>query len=84
MKLNTTEVLPIVWLEKLHFHQQKFISSLSRYVGTVFIIVGAVFGSVTALAVAGILVWWNCGKKRRNTKGTEGKCCLHVMLSNEQ
>ncbi|XP_066024506.1 fibroblast growth factor receptor 1-A-like isoform X2 [Pocillopora verrucosa] len=39
--------------------------------GTVLIIVGAVFGSVAALAVAGILVWWTCGKKRRNTKGTE-------------
>ena len=57
MKLNTTEVRPIVWLEKLRFHQQKFISSLSCFVGTVFIIVGAVFGSVAALAVAGILVW---------------------------
>ncbi|XP_066024991.1 uncharacterized protein [Pocillopora verrucosa] len=35
------------------------------------IIVGAVFGSVAALAVAGILVWWTCRKKRRNTKITE-------------
>ncbi|CAH3158962.1 unnamed protein product, partial [Pocillopora meandrina] len=35
------------------------------------VIVGAVFGSVAALAGAGILVWWTCRKKRRNTKGTE-------------
>ena len=74
----------IVWLEKIRFHLQKFISSLSRFVGNIGIIVGAVFGSVAALAVAGILVWWTCRKKRRNTKGTEGKCCIHVMLSNEQ
>ena len=38
---------------------------LSRIVGTISIIVGAVFGSVTALAVAEILVWWNCRKKKR-------------------
>ena len=74
----------IVWLEEIRFHVQKFISILSRFVGTIGIIVGAVFGSVAALAVAGILVWWTCRKKRRNTKGTEGKCCIHVMLSNEQ
>ena len=62
----------IVRFEKTHFHLKKFISSLSRFVGTVFIIVGAVFGLVAALAIAGILVWWTCRKKRRNTKGTEG------------
>ena len=50
---------------------------------TVGIVVGAVFGSVAALAIAGILVWWTCRKKRRNRKGTEGKCCIHVMLSND-
>ena len=42
------------------------------------------FGSVAALAVAGILVLWTCRKKRPNTKGIEGKCCTHLMLSNEQ
>ena len=73
----------IVWLEKKHSHLQKFISSSSRFVGTVCIIVGAVCGSVAALAVAGVLVWWTCKKKRRNIKSTEGKCCIHVMLSNE-
>ena len=62
---------------------QKFISSLSRFVGTIGIIVGAVFGSVAALAVAVIFVWWTFRKRRRNTRGTEGKCCLYVMLSNE-
>ena len=41
------------------------------------------FGSVAALAVAGILVWWTCRKKRPNTKGIEGKCCTHLVLSNE-
>ena len=41
------------------------------------------FGSVAALAVAGILVWWTCRKNRGNTESTEGKCCIHVMLSNE-
>ncbi|XP_066024530.1 fibroblast growth factor receptor 1-A-like isoform X2 [Pocillopora verrucosa] len=47
-------------------------SPLDRsYVGIIGIVVGAVFGSVAALAVAGILVWWTCWKKRRNTKGTE-------------
>ena len=51
--------------------------------GTIGVVVGAVFGSVAALVVAGILVWWTCRKKRRNTKGTEGKRCMHVMLSNE-
>ena len=50
-------------------------------VGTIGIVVVAVFGSVAALAVARILVWWTCRKKRRNTEGTEGKCCIHVMLS---
>ena len=73
----------IVWLEK-RFHLQKFSSSLSRFVGTIGIIVGAVFGSVAALAITGILVWWTCRKKRRNTKGTEGKCYIHIMLSNEK
>ncbi|XP_066024350.1 igLON family member 5-like, partial [Pocillopora verrucosa] len=34
---------------------------------TVSITVGAVFGSVAALVVAGILVWWTRRKKRRNT-----------------
>ena len=47
---------------------------------TIGIVVGAVFGSVAALAVAGILVWRTCRKKRRISKGTEGKCCIHVML----
>ena len=47
------------------------------------IVVGAVFGSVVALAVAGILFWWTCRKMRSNRKGTKGKCCIHVMLSNE-
>ena len=70
----------IIWLKKTRFHLQKIISSLSRFVGTVCIIVSAAFGSVAALAVAGILVWWTCRKKRRNTKGTEGKCCIHVFL----
>ena len=73
----------IVWLEEIRSHLQKFISSFSRFVDTVSITVGAVFGSVAALVVAGILVWWTCRKKRRNTKGSEGKCCIHVMLSNE-
>ncbi|XP_066024433.1 fibroblast growth factor receptor 2 [Pocillopora verrucosa] len=41
------------------------------YGDTVSITVGAVFGSVAALVVAGILVWWTCRKKRRNTKGSE-------------
>nr|XP_058961494.1 fibroblast growth factor receptor 3-like [Pocillopora verrucosa] len=39
--------------------------------GTIGIVVGAVFGSVAALAIAGILVWWTCRKKRHNRKGTE-------------
>ncbi|XP_066025292.1 proto-oncogene tyrosine-protein kinase receptor Ret [Pocillopora verrucosa] len=39
--------------------------------GTIAIIFGAVFGSVAALAVAGILVWWTCMKKRRNKNGTK-------------
>ncbi|XP_022777757.1 kin of IRRE-like protein 2, partial [Stylophora pistillata] len=39
---------------------------------TIWIIVGAVFGSVAALAAAGILVWWACRKRRLNRKGTEG------------
>ncbi|CAH3161370.1 unnamed protein product [Pocillopora meandrina] len=39
--------------------------------GTIGIVVGAVFGSVAALAVAGILVLWTCRKKRPNTKGIE-------------
>ncbi|XP_066024448.1 fibroblast growth factor receptor 1-A [Pocillopora verrucosa] len=39
--------------------------------GTIGIVVGAVFGSVAALAVAGILVWWTCRKKRHNRRGTE-------------
>ena len=47
---------------------------LTCIAGIIGIIVGAVFGSVVALAVAGILVWWTCRKKRRNTKGSEGKC----------
>ena len=42
------------------------------------IVVGAVFGLVAVLAVAGILVWWTCRKKRRNMKGSEGKCCIYV------
>ena len=74
----------IAWLNKIRFHLEKFISSLSRFVGTVFIIVGVVFGSVAALAFAGILVSWTFWKKRRNARGTEGKCCIHVMLSNEE
>ena len=58
--------------------------SLSPIVRTLGIVLGAVFGSVAALAVAGILVWWTCRpKKRPNTKGTEGKCCTHLLLSNE-
>ncbi|XP_022800751.1 fibroblast growth factor receptor homolog 1-like [Stylophora pistillata] len=39
--------------------------------GSVGIIVGAVFGSVVALTVAGLLVWWACRRRRRNRKGTE-------------
>ncbi|XP_066024453.1 proto-oncogene tyrosine-protein kinase receptor Ret-like isoform X2 [Pocillopora verrucosa] len=39
--------------------------------GTIGVIVGAVFGSVAALAIAGILVWWTCTKNRQNTGGTE-------------
>ncbi|XP_066024439.1 fibroblast growth factor receptor 2-like isoform X2 [Pocillopora verrucosa] len=39
--------------------------------GTIGVIVGAVFGSVAALAVAGILVWWTCRKNTRHTRGTE-------------
>ncbi|PFX12412.1 Tyrosine-protein kinase Srms [Stylophora pistillata] len=39
---------------------------------TIWIIVGAVFGSVAALAAAGILVWWSCRKRRLDRKGTEG------------
>ncbi|XP_066024995.1 proto-oncogene tyrosine-protein kinase receptor Ret-like [Pocillopora verrucosa] len=39
--------------------------------GTIGIVVGAVFGSVVALAVAGILVWWTCRKMRSNRKGTK-------------
>ena len=74
----------IVWLDKAFFHLKHFISSLSRFVSAVFIIVGVVFGPVAALAVAGILVWWTCRKKRRNTKGSKGRCCIYVMLSNEQ
>ncbi|XP_022807281.1 fibroblast growth factor receptor 3-like isoform X2 [Stylophora pistillata] len=35
------------------------------------VIVGAALGSCVALAVAGILVWWACRKRRRNRKGTE-------------
>ena len=58
---------------------EKIIWSLSRFVGTIGIIVGAVFGSVAALAVAGILIWWTCRKKRRSSKSTEGKCCILVM-----
>ncbi|CAH3158929.1 unnamed protein product, partial [Pocillopora meandrina] len=49
------------------------LDSLSHFLIAIGIIVGAVFGSVAALAVAGILVWWTCRKKRRNTKSTEGK-----------
>ena len=43
------------------------------------IIVGAVFGSVAALAVAGILVWWTCRKKRRNMNGTIGKVDTYAL-----
>ena len=43
------------------------------------ITVGAVFGSVAALAVAGILVWWTCRKKRRNTNGTKGKVDTYAL-----
>ncbi|XP_066024436.1 fibroblast growth factor receptor 2-like isoform X3 [Pocillopora verrucosa] len=39
--------------------------------GTIGVIVGALFGSVAALAVAGILVWWTCMKNTRHTRGTE-------------
>ncbi|XP_022799300.1 fibroblast growth factor receptor 3-like isoform X2 [Stylophora pistillata] len=39
--------------------------------GTLTIIVGALFGSVAALAVSGVLVWWMCRKRRLNTKRTE-------------
>ncbi|XP_022800745.1 fibroblast growth factor receptor 2-like isoform X1 [Stylophora pistillata] len=39
--------------------------------GTVGVIVGAVLGSAAAVAVAGILVRWACGKRRRNRKGPE-------------
>ena len=54
---------------------EKIIWSLSCIAGTIGIVLGAVFGSVAALAVAGILVWWTCRKKRRNTKGSvEGVC----------
>ena len=74
----------IACLKKIRFLLEKFISSLLRFVGTVFIIVGVVFGSVAALAFAGILIWWTFWKKRRNTRGTEGKCCIHAILSNEQ
>ena len=62
---------------------KKIIRSISCIAGTIAILVGAVFGSVAAVAVAEIFVWWTCRRKRRNTKGTEGKCCIHVMLSNE-
>ena len=54
-----------------------------KIVGAIGIVVGAVFGSVAALAVAGVLVWWTCRKKRHNRKSNEGKCCIHVMLSNK-
>ena len=63
---------------------EKIILSLSRIVGAIGIAVGAVLGSVAALAVVGILVRWTCRKYRRNRRGTEGKCCIHVMLSKEQ
>ncbi|PFX12043.1 hypothetical protein AWC38_SpisGene24058 [Stylophora pistillata] len=39
--------------------------------GFVCIIVGAVLGSVVALAVAGLLLWWASRKRRRNRKGIE-------------
>nr|XP_058948930.1 fibroblast growth factor receptor 2-like [Pocillopora verrucosa] len=39
--------------------------------GAIGIVVGAVFGSVAALAVAGVLVWWTCRKKRHNRKSNE-------------
>ena len=52
--------------------------SLSYIACTIGIVVGAVFGSLAALAVAGILVWWTCRKKRHNTKGSKGKCCKYV------
>ncbi|XP_027050695.1 muscle, skeletal receptor tyrosine protein kinase-like [Pocillopora damicornis] len=39
--------------------------------GTIGIVLGAVFGSIVALAVAGILVWWTCRKMRCNRKGTK-------------
>ena len=57
---------------------KKIIWSLSCIAGTIGIAVGAVFGSLAALAVAGILVWWTCRKKRCNTKGNKGKYCRYV------
>ena len=54
-----------------------------KIVGAIGIVVSAVFGSVAALAVAGVLVWWTCRKERHNSKSNEGKCCIHVMLSNK-
>ena len=63
--------------------EKKIIWSLVGIGGTIGIVVGAVFGSVAALAVAGILVWWTCREKRCHTKGAEGKCFIHVLLSNE-
>ena len=64
-------------IRSLEKNYMKLITHCTCHIG---IVVGAVFGSFAALAIAGILVWWTCRKKRRNRKGTQGECCIHVML----
>ncbi|RMX40395.1 hypothetical protein pdam_00023999, partial [Pocillopora damicornis] len=44
--------------------------------GTIGIVLGAVFGSIVALAVAGILVWWTCRKMRG---GGEQKIAVELL-----